>query len=286
MIRKGKGAVECQVRGIRVHYETFGEGRPMIMLHGFGPDHRLMTGCMEPIFRSREGWKRIYLDLPGMGKTKAEDWLVNSDQMLDIILGFITALIPGRHIVVVGESYGGYLARGVIHRLPALVDGLLLICPMTIADSKRRTLPHHVTLARDAEAMSELTLAERQDFESYAVVQTQETWKRVSDEVNVGFAAADEAFLSRLQSDGYAFSFDVNAASAFFDGPALILVGRQDAIVGYRDTWQILEKYPRATFAVLDRAGHDLQIEQEGLFNALVSEWLDRVEESSAGAIP
>jgi hypothetical protein len=35
------------------------------------------------------------------------------------------------------------------------------------------------------------------------------------------------------------------------------------------------------TFAVLDKAGHDLQIEQEKLFNALVNEWLDRVEESA-----
>jgi len=46
--------------------------------------------------------------------------------------------------------------------------------------------------------------------------------------------------------------------------------------------WDILENYPRATFVVLDRAGHMLYIEQENLFNALVNEWLDRVEESAA----
>ena len=32
-------------------------------------------------------------------------------------------------------------------------------------------------------------------------------------------------------------------------------------------------------FAVLDRAGHLLQYEQRDLFDALVNEWLDRVEE-------
>jgi pimeloyl-ACP methyl ester carboxylesterase len=51
-------------------------------------------------------------------------------------------------------------------------------------------------------------------------------------------------------------------------------------MVGYRDAWEILENYPRSTFAVLDRAGHNLQIEQETLFNALVNGWLDRVEEN------
>jgi pimeloyl-ACP methyl ester carboxylesterase len=59
-----------------------------------------------------------------------------------------------------------------------------------------------------------------------------------------------------------------------------MLTGRQDSSVGYRDAWTILENYPRATFVVLDRAGHGLYIEQEGLFNALVNDWLDRVEES------
>lgn len=59
-----------------------------------------------------------------------------------------------------------------------------------------------------------------------------------------------------------------------------MLVGRQDQVAGYRGAWRILENYPRATFAVLDREGHNLQIEQPQLFNALLGEWLDRVQES------
>ena len=35
----------------------------------------------------------------------------------------------------------------------------------------------------------------------------------------------------------------------------------------------------KSTFAILDRAGHFLQVEQEELFLALVDEWLQRVEE-------
>ena len=37
---------------------------------------------------------------------------------------------------------------------------------------------------------------------------------------------------------------------------------------------------PRATYATLDRAGHGVYLEQDALFRALTSEWLDRVEES------
>jgi pimeloyl-ACP methyl ester carboxylesterase len=62
----------------------------------------------------------------------------------------------------------------------------------------------------------------------------------------------------------------------------LILTGRQDASVGYAGAWRLLEHYPRATFAVLDRAGHGLPHEQVELLGALLGEWLDRVGEHRA----
>ena len=62
-------------------------------------------------------------------------------------------------------------------------------------------------------------------------------------------------------------------------------MGRQDSISGYRDAWAILENYPRATFAVLDRAGHGLGVEQRSLLGVLVDEWLDRVEEATSRRI-
>jgi pimeloyl-ACP methyl ester carboxylesterase len=77
----------------------------------------------------------------------------------------------------------------------------------------------------------------------------------------------------------YSFSFDVdNPEKAKFEKPVLLLAGRQDAVTGYRDTWSILEHYPRASYAVLDAAGHHLQIEQPELFSRLVSEWIARAE--------
>jgi len=272
--------MECQLEDISVYYEIHGEGRPLISLHGFSPDHRLMTGCMEPIFKHRSGWQRIYPDLPGMGKTPGKAWITSSDQMLDIVLEFIDQVIPGQRFVLAGESYGGYLARGIIYRKPELVDGLLLICPLIVPDQAKRSVPPHIALVEDPALLSSLKPSEREEFESFAVVQSQRIWERTRDEVIAGLNVADEDFLSRLQAHGYPLSFDVDAASAPFEKLTLILTGRQDASVGYRDAWEILENYPRSTFAVLDRAGHNLQIEQETLFNALVNEWLDRVEEN------
>jgi pimeloyl-ACP methyl ester carboxylesterase len=86
----------------------------------------------------------------------------------------------------------------------------------------------------------------------------------------------DQAFLERL-SPNYAFSFE-NAAAPI-EAPALVIAGRQDAIVGFRDQWRLLGHMPRANFAALDRAGHFLEDEQRDLLHALTTEWLARVEE-------
>ncbi|HXQ35640.1 MAG TPA: alpha/beta hydrolase, partial [Anaerolineales bacterium] len=92
--------------------------------------------------------------------------------------------------------------------------------------------------------------------------------------------SGDLEFLGRIRGkpENYAFSFDVDALAEPFTGPSLIIAGRQDGVVGYRDAWNILEKYPRASYVVLDRAGHPLEDSSE-LVNVLIKEWLDRIKE-------
>jgi pimeloyl-ACP methyl ester carboxylesterase len=250
------------------------------MLHGFSLDHRMMVGCMEPIFSQRPGWQRIYVDLPGMGRTKGEDWINGSDEMLQVVAEFIDTVIPNQRFLIAGESYGGYLARGVARKKADLVDGIAFICPMIVPEKSERDLPEHRVIKREEEFLAGLTEEQAKEFTSMAVVQDRDNWERFEREILAGASLADYAFLDKIKRK-YGFSFDVDAWPAPFPKPVLFLLGRQDASVGYRDAWRILENYPRATFAVLDRAGHNLQMEQKRLFDALVSEWLDRVEECS-----
>jgi pimeloyl-ACP methyl ester carboxylesterase len=87
----------------------------------------------------------------------------------------------------------------------------------------------------------------------------------------------DHLFNERLEAAGPA-SFEVDPQLAPpVAGPTLIVTARQDHLCGFRDAWDLLDRFPRATFAVLDRAGHFVPIEQEGLCRSLIAEWLDRV---------
>ena len=75
----------CRIRGLDIAGSAVGEGTPVVMVHGMGVDHRVMSGCMEPVFEARsEPWKRIYFDLPGMGRTEGAGWVTSSDEAIQL----------------------------------------------------------------------------------------------------------------------------------------------------------------------------------------------------------
>jgi pimeloyl-ACP methyl ester carboxylesterase len=272
--------VECQVRDIPVYYEEIGAGRPLLMLHGSHTDHREMIHNMEPLFEQRDGWRRIYPDLPGRGKTPGADWIRSEDQMLEVTLEFLDAVAPGERFALAGNSYGGYLARGVVYRRRTQMEGVMLGVPSVERYRSKSDLPPHQVLVHDPDFVSAIEEDERMILQ-VAVVQSPERLAGFRASIKPGLAVADRAFLERVDANPE-FSFDVDKPGEPFPAPALIVTGRQDSLCGYRDAWILLDNYPRATFAVLDRAGHGVSNEQQALFRALVSEWLDRVEEYSA----
>jgi pimeloyl-ACP methyl ester carboxylesterase len=276
-----KGSV--QVRDLSFEYEAVGEGVPLVMIHGFGVDRETMRGCMEPLFRNKTGWKRIYFDLPGMGTTKGPKWIRTSDHMLQAVRELIRRVIPGEKFALVGESYGGYLCRGIVHQDAGSVLGMCLICPMAVAVDADRDVPPQMIFKRDMEVYNDLDANGKAFLDHLVAVQTKQVWDRFLAEMCSGWAKGDDAYLGVIrQAKNYAFSFPVDQLPRPFAGPSLILTGRQDSGVGYRDQYRFLEQYPRASFAILDMCGHILQIEQADLFNALVNEWLDRISWAAA----
>ena len=271
--------MDLNIDGLSVYYELYDTGIPIVMIHGFGPDHRILKGCMEPIFKSKKGYKRIYFDLPGMGKTKSANWIHNADDMLDIIMKFIQKIIPEQKYLIIGESYGAYLASGLIKKNSYDILGVCFISPAIIADRSKRTLPDFYPIVMEPEFLSQLSVQDAKEFKEMHVIQTKKVWKRYKEDVEPGLKLANEKFLTRFSNEGYSFSFDRDLFNQKFEKPSLFIMGRQDNIVGYYDAFTIIEHYPRASFVVLDKAAHDLQIEQEQIFNSLIEEWLKRVEE-------
>ncbi|PZF87393.1 alpha/beta hydrolase [Listeria ivanovii] len=264
------------IRSVDVYYEQYGEGIPIIMIHGFSPDSQLMIGCMEPVFDKKSPFSRIYLDLPGMGKTENYDSIQNADHVLTLLIEFIEAVIPDEKFILAGESYGGYLARAIAAKCPDRVLGMLLICPVIYPEKEKRTLPKQEVMYQDEAFVRSLSKEDKAYFSKSGVILTSRNWNRFLAEVMSGIIHADGEFLDRL-AQNYALSFDPDE-NASFDVPGLFLFGRQDDHVGYTDGLCLLEKYPHASFAILDFAGHNLQIEQAKIFTTMVQDFLFRVK--------
>lgn len=247
-----------------MHYVEHGEGRPVLVLHGAGVDHREVEACFEPALEDHGGLRRIYPDLPGMGRTRAPATLRSADDVLDTLIDF-TAEVAGEHpVLVVGHSLGAYYGYGFAARRPERVAGLALVCPLLPG---LRDVPEH----RPVEPAIGLG---DEAFRGYFVQQTPEMLLRYQRFIAPANAIADGTAMERI---GERWQLTLPAGSAY-NGAALVVAGRQDSTVGWAAPGDLLDRLPRATLAVLDRAGHALPHEQPELLAALLREWLTRAD--------
>ncbi|HLN50451.1 MAG TPA: alpha/beta hydrolase [Thermoplasmata archaeon] len=242
--------MKCDLRGISIHYETRGQGRPVLFLHASPSDHSRAMAHLEPAFRSRKGWRRIYPDLPGHGKTPGADRIRDMDDYLGVLLEFVDDVFGKGRFALGGISFGAYLALGIARKRASRIDGILLSVPEVdhspIEERRDRDFgtPSIQTPAHLAVGLPEYT--------------------------------EETAWLESLPFRNV--SAPLYHSPKPFPAPALFLFGRQDAPFRYRKYWRLLPDFPRATYAVLDGAGHTLWSDRNELASLLVRDWLDRVE--------
>ena len=103
--KKGEGQY-AEVNGINLYYETIGDGRPLILLHG-GLGSGEMFGPVRPALA--ENHQVIAVDLQGHGRTADIDRPIDIRLMADDIAALIDHLGLDRPDLV-GYSLGGGVA--------------------------------------------------------------------------------------------------------------------------------------------------------------------------------
>jgi pimeloyl-ACP methyl ester carboxylesterase len=248
--------MQCPLRGLSIHYTRVGSGRPFLVFHGSPGDSARAKLEVEPAFRRVHGWSRIYPDLPGHAQTPGSDRIRNIDDYLQVLIEFADDLVPDGPIALGGISFGAYLALGFARKRPRRLGGLLLSVPEVSfsaeedrADQRHRGPP----LRTEAD--------ERPNWTDYS---------------------EDTPWLQGLPWRD--LSFDLYRDRPAFPAPTLFLLGRQDADFRWQRYATLLRGFPRATFAVLDGAGHTVWRDQPQLVRSLVQEWLGRVMAHDLGA--
>jgi pimeloyl-ACP methyl ester carboxylesterase len=265
------------VGGRPVAIHEIGQGTPVLFLHGFGVDHRSLLSSVRPVFEQRPGYRRLHVDLPGFGASPSDPSIDSSDAAVVFVLELIDAVIGDERFLLVGQSWGAYLARAVVAERRDRILGVALDIPVVIATHADRDVAPAVILREEPGILDGAGLIGAGEFREIAVIIDGRAWDTFATTVLAAESAADAPTLERI-GQRYAFTTDVDAIGEPFDRPSLIVVGRQDSVVGYRDALRLVERFPRSTFAILDAAGHLLEGERPALFAALVDDWLDRVE--------
>jgi pimeloyl-ACP methyl ester carboxylesterase len=252
---------------IEIHHVEHGTGRPVLVLHGAGADHREAEACFEPVFDGVAGYRRIYPDLPGMGRTVASHGLRSARDVLDTLLGFGGRVAGGGAYLLIGHSAGAYYAQAMAANAPGQVAGLALVCPLLPGV---HDVPEHRVVVRTGDIGDD-------EFRSYFVVQTPEMLERYERCVRPAAALVDEAALERI---GERWELEPVEGPPYA-GPTLVVAGRLDSTVGYAAAVDLVDHYPHVSLAVVDDTGHALPHEQPDLLRALVAEWLARAERHS-----
>jgi pimeloyl-ACP methyl ester carboxylesterase len=277
-------------------YESHGEGTPILFIHGWELSGAYEVTEWEPIFsrlskdqNQPSRYRRIYIDLPGMGNSSAGETTVNLQSMHDRVAAFIETHISPARFLLVGTSLGGYLARALATNFGDQVVGVLLKVPLIEPANEKRDVDVAKPIVRDGDTMAALVPpALLPDLGGEVLVQTPAYISKLLAKVAVANESTtknDNAVLEFIRNDPERYSLPLleSGGELEFKGPALILTGRQDGVVGYRDALRLLGVYPRASFVVLDRGTHFLPVDEGGLVQGLVGDWLRRVEEMVEG---
>jgi pimeloyl-ACP methyl ester carboxylesterase len=122
------------VKGVRLRWFVGGEGRPVVLLHGFGG---AASNWIELAPELARGHRVVVPDLPGHGGSSPLPALPNLEPFADRV-GLVLERESAQPAVLVGHSLGCLVALRLAMRSPALVRGLVLVSAAGIGSTTRR----------------------------------------------------------------------------------------------------------------------------------------------------
>lgn len=245
--------------GATLSYVDVGSGPGVLALHGAYSAHQEIRAVLDPVLSH---CRRVYPDLPGMGSSTATG-VESTKDAVDGLEELVTTVFGDEPFTLVGHSFGAHLARGLAARRPHQVRGLALLCPMVPTDQHMEP----ATVVADDGAAASLPPDLAEAYTGYFVVQTAATLARFHAAVAPVLGAWDGAAVERLMSD------DALDLAAEYPHPVLVMTGRQDAWVGYRQHIGLLTAYPRATSVVVADVGHALPHERPEVVASALTLW-------------
>lgn len=257
--------MQIEVCGLSVNYESSGEGRDVIVLHGWGAN----IAAVKPIVNKLSNFFKVYaLDLPGFGKSQLPGEIWGTPEYAGLVKEFMDKLNI-QNAIIIGHSFGGKISIYLTGKLGVEAQKIILIDSAGI--KKKRTLRYYYrvytfklmkfivnTLFSKERAEQIIENARKQhgstDYRNAAGLLRQIMVKIVNEDLR--------NYLPHIQA------------------PTLLIWGENDGDTPVADG-RIMEKLiPDAGLVVLSKAGHFSYLDKEYEFKVIMENFLKPEMES------
>jgi 3-oxoadipate enol-lactonase len=240
---------DIRVGDIRLHYEEWGSGPPLLLLHGFPFSLAIWS---EVASRIGDAARVVAPDLRGHGRSDKPEGPYTMEVLAQDVLGLADAL-GLESFVLGGHSMGGYVAFRVAAHVPERLRGLVLVATRAEADTeeakaRRRAAVERIQREGKAPFLEEFLAGLVSDRTRTDRPQVLEQARAVAE------AVPEHVLVACL--DGMRERRDSRELLTRVGVPALVVVGGADRVTPPEAARSMAEALPQARLVTVPDAGH------------------------------
>lgn len=262
----GPGTMINLPTGASLYVETQGTGRPVLVIHGgLGLDHTYFQPWLDPLAQQ---FQLVYPDLRGNGRSAlVAEGDYTHEKMIDDLDALRTTL-GFKQWIVIGHSYGGFIAQLYAIKYPDTVSQLVLLdtSPATaLGNPDGAQLVAKKITPEQAAALGKL-----------GTVTDDNEWKQVWYTIlplyfhnfDVPSLIAADKTVYRATGISWAAknllpTYDTRPFLGTLAMPTLIGVGRYDWITTVRKSEVLYKAIPGSELVIFEQSGHFTFIEEQ-----------------------
>ena len=232
-------------KNIETNYKVFGQGKPMVILHGWPSSSEKWVAIAEEL--SKNNFLVIVPDLPGFGATPAPVTPWTQGDYVQWLFEFVEALPEcQKEFYLLGHSFGGSISARFAIKYNQRLERLFLVGASCI---RKKTLPKDMS-SKVSKIVKKLS------FIPYYHLMRKAMYKFV-------FKKSDYANIEGVMKETYlkVISDDSSQKLYFIKVPTIIIWGEKDTSTPLEDAYFINKKIQDSKLIVVKDAGHSLQLE-------------------------
>ncbi len=256
-----------QYQNKKITCRTFGNGKPVLLLHGFGEDGNVWKNQVEHL---KDRYFLIVPDLPGSGQSEMIDDM--SMEGMAELMKFILASLPSKgEACIIGHSMGGYITLAFADKYPEWLSAFGLFHSSSFADSdeKKAARRKSIEFIRQNGGAEFLKTAIPNLFADHSKEQfpgiIEELVKKGGNFSDMALVSYYEAMISRPDR-----SVVLQEAAV----PVLFIMGKYDNAVPFADTLKQSHLSEKSYIHILRKSGHMGMLEEPGASNRILDKFL------------